>query len=171
MAEDFLMQLRNPIFTASGAIDCEINHPTYGWIPFTASLDDVEEHGRAIFAAAQPIAAPYVPPEPPPPPPPPPIPSLTPAQWGFFLDLTGFRDALDAALSAMPKETMQERAAWAGLRNIAYGSDQYRLDVMLALVAKVRASGLPVEIPSDDDITAAFTAAAEFKGAVSLLGD
>lgn len=101
---------------------------------------------------------------------PPPIPSLTTAQWGFFLDLTGFRDALDAALAAMPKETMQERAAWAGMRNIAYGSEQYRLDVTLALVAKVRASGLPVEIPSDEDITAAFTAAAEFKGAASLLG-
>lgn len=105
------------------------------------------------------------------PPSPPPPPSLTPAQWGFFLDLTGFRDALDAALAAMPKETMQERAAWAGMRNIAYGSEQYRLDVTLALVAKVRASGLPVEIPSDEEITAAFTAAAEFKGAASLLGD
>jgi hypothetical protein len=31
-------------------IDCEINHPTYGWIPFTASPDDVEKHGREVFA-------------------------------------------------------------------------------------------------------------------------
>ena len=56
------MQFRNPTFTASGAIDCEIKHPTYGWIPFTASETDVEEHGRAIFASAKESAAPYVPP-------------------------------------------------------------------------------------------------------------
>jgi hypothetical protein len=55
------MQTRNPIFTASGAIDCEIEHPTYGWIPFTASPDDVEEHGREIFEALKDSAAPYVP--------------------------------------------------------------------------------------------------------------
>ena len=165
------MQFRNPIFTSTGAIDCEINHPVYGWIPFTAVAGDTGAEFDVDAMLAEIIAAgnivPYVAPEPPPPPPP----SLTPAQWGFFLDLTGFRDALDAALAAMPKETMQERAAWAGMRNIAYGSEQYRLDVTLALVAKVRASGLPVEIPSDEDITAAFTAAAEFKGAASLLGD
>lgn len=33
------------------AIDCEINHPRYGWIPFTASPDDVEAHGREVFDA------------------------------------------------------------------------------------------------------------------------
>jgi hypothetical protein len=32
-------------------IDCEINHPAYGWIPFTASPEDVEAHGRELFAA------------------------------------------------------------------------------------------------------------------------
>jgi hypothetical protein len=36
--------------TSQGAIDCEINHPHYGWVPFTASPDDVEEHGRALYA-------------------------------------------------------------------------------------------------------------------------
>ena len=44
-------------------IDCEINHPTYGWIPFTASLDDVEAHGREVFTAlSKGDAAEYVPP-------------------------------------------------------------------------------------------------------------
>lgn len=33
------------------AINCEINHPDYGWIPFTASPNDPEEHGRNIHAA------------------------------------------------------------------------------------------------------------------------
>ena len=55
------MQTRNPIFTASGAIDCEIEHPIYGWIPFTASPDDVEQYGREIFEALKDSAAPYVP--------------------------------------------------------------------------------------------------------------
>jgi hypothetical protein len=45
------MQARNPQYTADGRIDCEIEHPVYGWIPFTASADDSEKHGREIFAA------------------------------------------------------------------------------------------------------------------------
>jgi len=69
------MEYRNPIFTASGAIDCEINHPAYGWIPFTADPNDVEPIGAEVFNAAKDSAAPYVaPPEPPAPPP------LTPEQ-------------------------------------------------------------------------------------------
>jgi hypothetical protein len=55
------MQIRNPIYTATGNIDCEIEHPQFGWIPFTASPDDAEEHGRAIYAAALEMnPAPYV---------------------------------------------------------------------------------------------------------------
>lgn len=46
------MWLRNPIYTADGRIDCEVNHPELGWIPFTASLHDVEPTGREIYAAA-----------------------------------------------------------------------------------------------------------------------
>lgn len=34
-----------------GQIDCEINHPQFGWIPFTADPNDVEPHGRAIWQA------------------------------------------------------------------------------------------------------------------------
>jgi hypothetical protein len=46
------MELRNAQFNSFGTIDCEINHPQYGWIPFTASPDDAERHGREIYAAA-----------------------------------------------------------------------------------------------------------------------
>ena len=49
-------------------IDIEIEHPTYGWIPFTASPDDVEEYGRVIYQEAKEgklgDIAPYVEPEP-----------------------------------------------------------------------------------------------------------
>jgi hypothetical protein len=58
------MEFRSPIFIASGAIDCEINHPVYGWIPFTADPNDVEPIGGEVFKAAKGSAAPYIaPPE------------------------------------------------------------------------------------------------------------
>lgn len=46
------MDIRNPIFTADNRIDCEIDHPVYGWIPFTADRNDVEQHGRDIYEVA-----------------------------------------------------------------------------------------------------------------------
>ena len=54
------MNYKNPTFNANGTIDMEIDHPVYGTIPFTASPDDPEEHGRLLFADAQATAAPYV---------------------------------------------------------------------------------------------------------------
>ena len=61
------MNYRDPIYTETGAIDCEIDHPDHGWIPFTASPDDSEEHGRALFdeIEAKGGVAPYEPPPPP----------------------------------------------------------------------------------------------------------
>lgn len=41
---------RNPVRLDDGRIDLEIEHPHYGWIPFTADPNDVEDHGRAIWA-------------------------------------------------------------------------------------------------------------------------
>ena len=45
---------RNPVYSSADGqqIDMEIEHPVYGWIPFTARPDDVEQHGRDLFAAA-----------------------------------------------------------------------------------------------------------------------
>lgn len=60
------MEIRNPIFNVFGTIDCEINHPSYGWIPFTADPNDVEQSGRDIHATALLMGtAPYQPPPPP----------------------------------------------------------------------------------------------------------
>ena len=47
------MTIRNAVRRSATVIDCEINHPVYGWIPFTATSDDVEQHGRDIFAAIE----------------------------------------------------------------------------------------------------------------------
>lgn len=45
------MQARKPKYNAAGTIDCEIEHPVYGWIPFTASPEDSSEEGRVLHAA------------------------------------------------------------------------------------------------------------------------
>ena len=71
------ISFRNPIFTADNRIDCEIDHPIYGWIPFTADPNDPEQHGREIYAAALEAGpAAYVPV----PPHPTPIPNISFAQ-------------------------------------------------------------------------------------------
>lgn len=37
-----MMDVRNPKYSAQGAIDCEIDHPAYGWIPYTVDADASE---------------------------------------------------------------------------------------------------------------------------------
>ncbi len=60
------MNYKNPKFNAAGSIDCEIEHPLYGWIPFTASVDDVEAYGKAVFTEINNAGGvlPYAPPPP-----------------------------------------------------------------------------------------------------------
>lgn len=55
------MDYRNATYNQYGTIDLEIDHPDYGWIPFTASPDDPEPFGRAVYEEIKdtPIA-PYV---------------------------------------------------------------------------------------------------------------
>lgn len=60
------MRIRNPKYNASGSIDCEVEHPEFGWIDFTASENDVEPFGRKVYADALALGpADYVPPPPP----------------------------------------------------------------------------------------------------------
>ena len=54
------MKFRNAKYNAFGTIDCEIEHPKYGWIPFTADPNDVEPIGADVFNAAKATAAAYV---------------------------------------------------------------------------------------------------------------
>ncbi len=46
------MRFRNAERLPDGSIDCEIEHPTDGWVPFTARADDVEPNGVLIHTAA-----------------------------------------------------------------------------------------------------------------------
>ena len=43
------IELSNPRYNADGSIDADWNHPVHGLIAFTASPNDPELHGRAIF--------------------------------------------------------------------------------------------------------------------------
>lgn len=55
---------RNASYTEDGSIDLEVNHPTFGWIPFCARSDDSEQHGVDLFNrlnGSSDVAA-YVPP-------------------------------------------------------------------------------------------------------------
>lgn len=56
------MNIRNPKYNEHGTIDCEIEHPQHGWIPFTADQNDVEQIGRDVYAqAVSGNVAPYTP--------------------------------------------------------------------------------------------------------------
>lgn len=60
------MNYRNAKTLVDGRIDCEIEHPAYGWIPFTADAADTgaQFDVAALHAqmAADPSTAPYTPP-------------------------------------------------------------------------------------------------------------
>lgn len=45
------MTFRNVVQLEDGRFNCEIEHPSFGWIPFTADPNDGEPHGRQIWAA------------------------------------------------------------------------------------------------------------------------
>jgi hypothetical protein len=65
------MQFRNPEYNEHGTIDCEINHPDYGWIPHTIPAD---ENPQLQAAAIEAGPAPYTPP-------PAPDPAIALAEW------------------------------------------------------------------------------------------
>lgn len=61
------LESRNPVRLADGRIDCEVNHPAHGWVPFTADPNDIEEAGRLVFEALDGQPMPDAPPPPAPP--------------------------------------------------------------------------------------------------------
>lgn len=54
-------------------------------------------------------------------------PLLSKVQWKFFLYVTGFDQAANAALAAMPKTNPQQIATWAGMKAVIEDSAYYRL--------------------------------------------
>lgn len=98
--------IRSPVYNAVGGIDCEVELPGVGWVPFTASPDDSMEHGRAIHAAALAMGpAPYVAPPPPPPP------ALTRRQLRLGLLAGGITTAqVEATIAAISDPIARETA-------------------------------------------------------------
>lgn len=95
------MEFRKPMFNRFGTIDVEINHPVLGWVPFTASPDDPEEFGRAVFEKlnAGDVAA-YVAP----PPEPEPIPDrVTARQFKLQLLADGLLETVEAWVASQGK--------------------------------------------------------------------
>lgn len=60
------MNYRNAQRISGGRIDCEIEHPTYGWIPFTCDPSDIGAQFDVVALhaemASDPSTLPYVPP-------------------------------------------------------------------------------------------------------------
>jgi hypothetical protein len=60
------MNYRNAKYIAGARIDCEINHPSHGWVPFTCDPTDTGASFDVIALfdamAADPATASYVPP-------------------------------------------------------------------------------------------------------------
>ena len=59
-----MMKYRNAKYNSDGSIDCEIEHPQYGWIPFTCDPNDKGSQfdTAALFEEMKPNSAPYAPP-------------------------------------------------------------------------------------------------------------
>lgn len=45
-----ITEVKNLSRSSKGIVDCELNHPHLGWIPFTAHPEDMEESTVALFA-------------------------------------------------------------------------------------------------------------------------
>lgn len=103
------------------------------------------------------------------PPPPEPEPALTRLQWHFFLRVTGFETVLQQALDAMPQESAEDLARWAAMSSLAHDANDYSLSDTLAVKAVIAEMGLPVEMPSDEEVEIAFRHAVAFKGAASVI--
>lgn len=50
-------EYRNAVFKSPTMIDMEVNHPAYGWIPYTAIQNDDNEMAALMFEVAKDSAA------------------------------------------------------------------------------------------------------------------
>lgn len=137
------MNIRNPKLIAGGRIDCEVQHPKLGWIPFTADPAD-GPLGAEIHAAALLLnPAPYVAP-------PPAVPQIvTMRQARLTLLGAGLLAGVEAAINALPEpQKSAARIEW------DYSSEVHRGKPFVATLAA--ALGL-----TDAQLDALFTQAAQ----------
>jgi hypothetical protein len=150
------MEYKSAKFTKSGAIDCEKLHPKFGWIPFTASPDDSEKHGRDLFeliTAAGGVAAYVAPPEPEPLPYAPS--DLSPRRFEYLLAFTGLGDVWDAIQADLKTRDRAQFAQLAAQRS-ALSFSQVKTLAFVAMFRPVAEQVAPDVDLSDDAIKAAW---------------
>lgn len=94
---------------------------------------------------------------------------LTPYQWQYFLDLTGFREQINYVLEQMPKTTLEERAKWAALKTVAFQASQFELNVVMVLIDQMSAQLPGIPMPTEEEIRQAFLIASNFNGVYSII--
>lgn len=131
------MNFRHAAFNAFGSVDCEIDHPRYGWIPVTAAPDDPQTAG--LFAAAAPEAQAYLPP---PDPLPDPVAALAAARQHGLATMRAWIGAASLPLSdGVPIEEMlswsvKEAAARAVLADHASPAQQQLIGAEAAMTGE-----------------------------------
>ena len=93
-----------------------------------------------------------------------PEPMLTPEQWVYFLEQTQWTALIKQATDMMPPGPVRSALIAAQATTTAF-----RLPVLLKVVGRVRAMGLGIDLPTDEQITAAFEEASNFEGLGALL--
>ena len=91
-------------------------------------------------------------------------PTLTAEQWVYFLEQTQWTALIKQATDMMPPGPVRSALIAAQATTTAF-----RLPVLLKVVGRVRAMGLDLTIPTDEQITAAFEEASSFEGLGALL--
>lgn len=128
---------RNPAYNQFNTIDCEINHPVHGWLPFTASPDDPEPLGQELYAeiiaSGVPIE-PYVAP--------PPLPYNLPVSvlWGRMTDLEA--EDFDAAMSTASPLRLRRQFNSASTMLSTGELFTFVHNVLLTVVSEARATEL-----------------------------
>lgn len=154
-----LPPIRNARLVRDGVIDCEIDHPSLGWIPFAAIEGDDGLSGAVYAASIATAVDDRQPPE---------EPYLTRRQWDRMLNLGGLRLVLNQCLDAIDAQAQEpeDRAAFADLYDMAHHSGRYHLSTILALVSEYAdvIEQVTGSVPTEQQITDAFEAAMAWEG-------
>lgn len=143
------MDARNPQRNEFDTIDVEINHPVYGWIPFTA--DPVDPEGASVYENAVSGLYGEVQPYTAPPPAPPVVPqAVTRRQARQALLMAGRLPDVQPAIDAIA-DPMQR-----GMVQIEWDDSQVFERTRPTLLALATAIGM-----TDEDLDALFTQAAQ----------